>query len=239
MGYNMAQESRKALIRFIESDIDLMEGTAHLAGICPVMAQLAVDVQLPPLRRSKGGFAGLLSIVLAQQLSVAAADTIEKRLITKLKKITPETILKARSNTLRSCGLSGAKVKTLKALATAVKSGELNFRKLDNSEPEIAREMLTRVSGIGPWTSDIYIMFTLGHADGFAPGDLALQEAARIAYGWKKRPDVVKLEKHSRLWSPWRGVAARLLWARYAQIRDAKKLARKAAKLSKPLRKAA
>jgi DNA-3-methyladenine glycosylase II len=235
----MAQQNQKTLIRLIESDTDLLEGTAHLSSICPVMAQLRMKVKLPPLRRSKGGFSGLASIVLAQQLSVAAADTIEKRLVAKLKKITPDTVLKARPATLRSCGLSGAKVKTLKALATAVKSGTLNFRKLDKSDPDLASEMLMQISGIGPWTSDIYIMFALGHADGFAPGDLALQEAARIAYGLKKRPDAAKLEKHSRQWSPWRGVAARLLWARYAQIRDAKKLAKKTAKLTQLGKKAA
>jgi DNA-3-methyladenine glycosylase II len=226
----MAQENQKTLIRFIESDADLLEGMAHLSSICPILAQLSVDVKLPPLRRSKGGFAGLVSIILAQQLSVAAADTIERRLVARLKKITPDTVLKARSNALRTCGLSGAKVKTLKALAKAVKSGTLNFKKLDRLEPDLARDLLMRVSGIGPWTSDIYIMFALGHADGFAPGDLALQEAARIAYGWKKRPDTERLQKHAAAWSPWRGVAARLLWARYAQIRDAKRQAKQAAK---------
>jgi len=219
----MAREIHKTLIRFIESDADLMEGTAHLAQTCPVMAELVTAVKLPPLRRSKGGFAGLASIVIAQQLSVAAADTIEKRVITKLKKITPDNILKARTPTLRSCGLSGGKIKTLKAMAKAVKSGSLNFKQVDTAPPELARDMLTCISGIGPWTSDIYIMFALGHADGFAPGDLALQEAARVAYGWKKRPDALKLDKHARQWSPWRGVAARLLWARYAQIRDEKR----------------
>jgi DNA-3-methyladenine glycosylase II len=235
----MARQDQKTLIRFIESDSDLMEGTAYLSSICPVMAQLVVDVKLPPLRRSSGGFAGLASIVLAQQLSVAAADTIEKRLIACIKKVTPDAIMKARPAILRACGLSDAKVKTLKALAKAVKSGSLNFKKLDRLEPDLAREMLTQITGIGPWTSDIYIMFALGHADGFAPGDLALQEAARISYGWKKRPDAARLEKYAVQWSPWRGVAARLLWARYAQIRDAKKFAKKAAKPAKPMRKAA
>ncbi len=209
--------------RLIETEADLAEGVAHLRRICPNMDKLAALIKLPPLRRTKGGFAGLISIVIAQQLSVAAADTIEARVVAKLKKITPETILKSRMPTLRACGLSGPKIKTLKALANAVKDKTLDFKKVDAAHPDEAREMLTQVSGIGPWTSDIYIMFALGHADVFAPGDLALQEAARVAYGLRARPDVIKLAKRARTWSPWQGVAARLLWAYYARMRDEKR----------------
>ena len=145
--------------------------------------------------------------------------------------MTPRKVLSARETTFRACGVSGPKIRTLKALATAVKTGELDFTFLETASPEEAREMLTKISGIGPWTSDIYVMFCLGHADGFAPGDLALQEAAKLAHGWRKRPDVKKFEKHARKWSPWRGVAARLLWANYAQLRVQKpKTARKHAK---------
>ncbi len=222
----MAQAGQNSVIRFIETEADLAEGAAYLSQLCPILAQLAETISLP-LRRRKSGFASLVSIVLAQQLSVAAADTIEKRLVARLKKLTPDTILKARSTSFRACGVSAPKIRTLKALAKAVKSRELDFKKVDTAHPELARDMLTKVSGIGPWTSDIYIMFALGHADGFAPGDLALQEAVRMAYGWKKRPDPDKLEGHARQWAPWRGVAARLLWAHYAQVKKAKKLAEK------------
>ena len=223
----MAPTTSKTLIRFIESDADLYEGTVHLSSVCPVMAQLATKVKLPPLRRMKGGFSGLVQIVLSQQLSVAAANTIEKRLTDRLKKLTPDAVLRARSTTFRACGVSSPKIRTLKALAKAVKSGVLDFKKVDKSLPDHARDTLMQISGIGPWTSDIYIMFALGHADGFAPGDLALQEAARLAYGWKKRPDSERLEKYARQWAPWRGVAARLLWHYYAQIREARKLEKK------------
>lgn len=209
----------RSAVRSIKTIADLKEGCVHLSQACPVMARLVGETELPPLRRRKGGFESLVNIVISQQLSVAAADTIEGRLRGRLRKITPDKISRAREPMLRSCGLSGAKIRTLKALAKAVKTGKLDFKFIDTAPVEDARAVLTSITGIGPWTADIYIMFSLGHADGFAPGDLALQEAARLAYGWKARPDALKLEKHAALWSPWRGVAARLLWSYYSKAR--------------------
>ena len=79
-----------------------------------------------------------------------------------------------------------------------------------------AHARLIAVNGIGPWTADLFLLFCLGHPDAFPSGDLALQEAARLAFGMKKRPDAQKLEKIAERWRPWRGVAARMLWAYYA-----------------------
>jgi DNA-3-methyladenine glycosylase II len=73
--------------------------------------------------------------------------------------------------------------------------------------------------GIGPWTADIYLLFCLGHADAFPAGDLAVQEAARIAFGLRKRPDPKALTKLAEAWRPWRGVAAHLLWAYYHAVK--------------------
>lgn len=209
--------------RLIQSDADLAEGCAHLSQACKHMARLVGTIKLPPLRRRAGGFEALVSIVISQQLSVAAADTIEARVKARLKEITPEKILRARDETLRACGLSRPKIRTLRALARAVNTGALDLSVVGKAPAEEARTLLTSVSGIGPWTADIYIMFCLGHADGFAPGDLALQEAARLACKMRVRPDAKRLERQARRWAPWRGVAARLLWAHYAEMRALRK----------------
>ena len=82
-----------------------------------------------------------------------------------------------------------------------------------------AHAALTALHGVGPWTADIYLLFCLGHADAFPAGDLAVQEAARIALGLRKRPDAKALTKIAEAWRPWRGVAAHLLWAYYHAVK--------------------
>ncbi|MGL4974691.1 MAG: DNA-3-methyladenine glycosylase family protein, partial [Bosea sp. (in: a-proteobacteria)] len=104
-------------------------------------------------------------------------------------------------------------------IAAAIDSGVLNLDALADMPADAAKAQLTAVKGIGPWTADIYLMFCLGHADAFAPGDLALQEAARIGFNLKKRPNPKEMAKIAENWKPHRGVAARLLWAYYAVVK--------------------
>jgi DNA-3-methyladenine glycosylase II len=85
-------------------------------------------------------------------------------------------------------------------------------------DPDEARAALTAVKGIGPWTADIYLLFCLGHADIFPAGDLALRVAAAAALDTEKVPPSVELAETAALWSPWRGVAACLLWAYYRTL---------------------
>jgi DNA-3-methyladenine glycosylase II len=91
----------------------------------------------------------------------------------------------------------------------------IDFEALRDAPNETVFKTLTNVSGIGIWTAEIYAMFSLGRADVFAPGDLALQEAARILYDLPERPREKALRQMADKWSPWRSVAARMLWAYY------------------------
>jgi DNA-3-methyladenine glycosylase II len=86
-------------------------------------------------------------------------------------------------------------------------------------DADVAHAALTALHGIGPWTADIYLLFCLGHADAFPSGDLAVQEAARIALNLRKRPDAKALTKIAEAWRPWRGVAAHLMWAYYHAVK--------------------
>ena len=83
-----------------------------------------------------------------------------------------------------------------------------------------AHAELIKLHGIGPWTADIYLLFCLGHADAWPAGDLALQEAARIAFGLRKRPSAKDMVKFAEVWRPWRGVAAHLLWNYYRAVKQ-------------------
>ena len=91
---------------------------------------------------------------------------------------------------------------------------------MEHLDDAAIREALTGISGIGPWTADIFLMFCLGRADAFASGDLALQIAAQWATGLDERPGPAALLDLAERWRPWRGVAARLLWAYYAAVKD-------------------
>jgi DNA-3-methyladenine glycosylase II len=121
---------------------------------------------------------------------------------------------------LRECGLSGPKIRTMRTLAEAATSGRLDLPALAAAHPDAVRTAMTSMPGIGPWTADIYLMFHLGHADVFAPGDLALQEAVRIGFAQASRPSAKEMATMSLAWSPWRAVAARLLWAYYAAVKS-------------------
>jgi len=116
-------------------------------------------------------------------------------------------------------GLSRPKIRTLRAVAAAVTTGALPLESLGDASDEAIHEMITSVSGLGPWTADVFIMFCLGRRDAFAAGDLALQVAAAHAFGLERRPSIAELVELAERWRPWRGVAARLLWAYYPTIR--------------------
>ena len=204
----------------IDSLEDIARGLDHLVKITPQFKAVSELAGPLPLRRSQGGFPGLVRIVIAQQLSVKAADAIEARVEAAVPKLDPKRFALKHDTTLRAAGLSAGKVRTLKSAAKAVTKGELDFEALITLDSDEVRVRLTALSGIGPWTADIYSLFCLGHGDAFAAGDLALQEAARLAFALPARPKEAELEAMAQAWRPWRGVAARLLWAYYRVVKS-------------------
>jgi DNA-3-methyladenine glycosylase II len=203
----------------LDSDKALAKGLAALRRADPLMAQLIAGGAKPALRKREPGFHGLAGIVMAQQLSVASAAAIWGRLTQALDPFHPDAVLAASDDILRTAGLSAPKIRALRAIAEAVSSGTLPLEDLATSEAEAAHAALTAVKGIGPWTADVYLLFCLGHPDIFPAGDLALQEAARLALRMRKRPDEKKLTKIAARWRPWRGVAAMVLWSHYRIVK--------------------
>jgi DNA-3-methyladenine glycosylase II len=201
--------------RIIKTPACVAEGVEHLTA-CEPRFVAALDLTgPPPLRRRKDGFAALLDAIVSQQVSVAAADAIWGRL--KGARLTgPRKILGAADEDLRACGLSRQKIRYARELAAA----RLPYADLRAAPTQEVIDTLVTVPGIGHWTAEIYAMFSLGRADVFAPGDLALQEAVRILFELDDRPSERDLRTMAEAWSPWRGVAARLLWAYYRAVRQ-------------------
>ena len=219
-----ALKSRVAAPRYhpgppIADDAALAAAVAGLQALDPetVGAMLAVGGP-PPLRWRAPGFAGLVAIIVSQQVSVASANAMVARLQAAFSPLDEASVLAADEATLKACGLSQAKINALRALAEATANG-LDLAGLAALDAEAAHQALIAVKGVGPWTADIFLLFCLGHPDAFPAGDLALQEAARLALGLKQRPDARKLEKIAERWRPLRGVAARLLWSYYRGVK--------------------
>jgi len=196
--------------RIIETDADVAEGMDWLAAQCPRMRDAYAQTGSLPLRRKPDGFAELLSAIVGQQVSVASARAIWGRM-QDAGFTNPQTCAAAPEENLRAVGLSRQKIRYTYELANA----GIDFDALRNIPDADVVKTLVSVPGIGPWTAEIYAMFSLGRADVFAPGDLALQEAARILYNLPDRPKEGAFRKMAEDWSPWRSVAARLLWAYY------------------------
>ena len=196
--------------RIITSQECISEGLAALAKLEPKFNQIIKNIEEIPLRRTSEGFDRLLSTIVSQQLSVAAADAIWNKIeLAGLNKI--QKIRKVSDQELRDVGLSKQKIKYVRSLANA----NINYRSLRTMPTLQVVNELTQVSGIGNWTAEIYAMFSLGRADVFAPGDLALQEATRSLFNLQERPNEKELRSMAKDWSPWQAVAARLLWSYY------------------------
>jgi len=208
-------ESQESVIRRIRTKVDLNEGVATLVASCPHMSRVHALSGPPPLRRRPAGFKGLAGEITAQQLSVASAAAIWDRIEARVRPFTPAAFLAMPNRDLRRAGLSRVKIATLRSVAQALDEGTVDLDALTHAPEEVIHAELTALKGIGPWTADIYILFCLARADAWAPGDLALQYAVRDALRLDARPSLDEMVEIAEAWRPWRGVAARLLWAYY------------------------
>ena len=197
---------------------DIAAGLDALCVIDPRLDKVRAAAGEVPLRRSEPGFRSLISIVISQQVSRASADAIFGRLERLADPLTPETLLAAGDSLFRDAGLSRPKQRAVLAVSEAVGNG-LDLSKLCDLDAEAAISAMTAVSGIGPWTAQVYLLFAAGHPDIFPAGDVALQSAVGHALGIDPRPGEKALIGIAESWSPHRGVASRLFWAYYREIR--------------------
>ena len=196
--------------RIIETEACVAEGAAWLAAREPRFARLLAETGPLPLRRRPDGFAALLDAILGQQVSTASAAALWARM-EAAGLVTEPAVAAASEDDLRACGLSRQKIRYAHALARA----GVDYDALRNRPDAEVIATLTALPGIGRWTAEVYALISLGRADVFAPGDLALQEAARLLFDLPGRPTEPALRAMAEDWSPWRAVAARALWAYY------------------------
>ncbi len=169
--------------------------------------------QLVGKRTGAALFESLVSTVISQQLGLAAADAIFARVKkTCGNRLTPELVLKVRPQALRKTGLSGAKIKTLKSIATAVKDKSLNLLSLKDIPEADAAGQLLQIWGLGPWSVEMFLMFALGRPDVFSPGDLGLVRAMEAIYSLPRGSSRETFAAIAEKWSPHRTYASLLLW---------------------------
>jgi len=204
-----------AVTDLITTRADVARGEVWLAAVEPRFAH-ALDQTGPlPLRLAPDGFAALFNKIVSQQVSVASARAIWGR-VEEAGLLTPDAVAAAGEEDLKAVGLSRPKMKYARALADA----QIDYEALCDATDSDVIETLTAVPGIGVWTAQVYAMFNLGRVDVFAPGDLALQESARMLFDLPARPSAKALEQMAQAWSPWRAVAARLLFTYYRVSKD-------------------
>jgi len=206
----------------LNTQADLEHAVKKLARRDPRLLPILKQAGMPCLRRRPAGFSGLAAIVVGQQLSIASASAIWSRLEIAFNPFDHDALLRSRADRLARLGLSAAKIKTLKHIAQEIAEKRLDLDGIADADADEAHRILTSLHGVGPWTSDIYLLFCLGHGDAWPAGDLAVQEAMRIGLNLTSRPTAKEMNPLAEEWRPLRGVAAHLWWQYYkiARKRD-------------------
>jgi DNA-3-methyladenine glycosylase II len=194
----------------------------HVVGLIGLDARFSPLVdQMPDLnwRRRPNGFEGLFRMIVEQQLSVAAANTILGRVVAGLGTVTPEALLATSDEQLRGYGLSRPKVSYARGLAAAILDGHLDLGPLGELDSETAIGHLIALKGIGRWSAEVYLMFCEGHTDLFPAGDVALREALGWFEGLPERPAESEIAGLTLHWSPHRTLASHILWRWYGAVK--------------------
>ena len=184
------------------------------------LAKIVSTYGPPPLWERAQGFPTLIHIILEQQVSLASAKAAYTRLEEAIHPLTPENLLTLADDKLKQIGFSWQKTRYARELANAILNGSLDLAALAQMEDEEAKHHLMKVKGIGPWTAEIYLLMALGRPDIWPNGDLALELAIQQVKGLEKRPTRDEAKAISKVWQPWRAVAARLLWHAYLSVRN-------------------
>lgn len=199
----------------ILSETNLDEICHELSAIDSDLARIFEKYGTPPLWAREANFTTLIHIILEQQVSLASALSAFNKLKEKLVEITPENVVRLTDEELKACYFSRQKTVYARELSRAILEEKLNLQQLQTLTNEEVKEALKQIKGIGDWTSDIYLLMALLRADVMPKGDLALHVAYQKLMGLEKRPNSDEFIKLAEKWSPYRAVAARLLWHFY------------------------
>jgi len=210
---------RVPIVSTVEDDmqkISFTQNSVEIKYLCvsdPKLRGLINLVGDYTLRLRTNYFSSLTRSIIGQQLSIKAARTIWKRTICVCGEVTPSAILSVDEDNLKGAGLSRAKITYIKDLANETEKGYLNFTELTSLSDEQVISSLTQIKGIGQWTAEMFLIFSLGRLDVFSKDDVGLQRGIKRLYGYKEEKlSKTCLKKHEEQWKPYRSVASLYLW---------------------------
>ncbi len=193
----------------------LLEGVTELCQRDPDLNKIVVTIGPPPMWVRKQEFSTLVYIILEQKVSIVSAKAVYQRLMDVMETPTPREFLVLSDSELKLTGFSRQKMRYCRLLAESILAGALDLSALRRMSDDAAHAKLTSLKGIGPWSADVYLLSALRRPDIWPSGDIALAAAAQRVKRLRSRPTAQKLEILGRRWTPWRSVAARLLWHHY------------------------
>ncbi|MFN7114079.1 MAG: DNA-3-methyladenine glycosylase family protein [Alphaproteobacteria bacterium] len=215
----MAEKQEKSPLNFwLEGDTPLKElpeikkGLRALRRRDPLLAAAYARNGILPWKRQPEGFEGLVNIILAQQISTAVATHLVRRVKAALPEITPRRFMKLDDDTLRGMGISRQKILYARSLAEAMISRRFDTADLPAMADADAFAALTALKGIGLWSAEIYLMFSLGRGDIWPAGDIALQKGLQNLHGLPARPGPDETRRQGDAFAPYRSAAALIVW---------------------------
>ena len=203
---------------FFLNETSLASAVTALCKIDDDLHEVVARFGMPPLWAREPGFATLLKIILEQQVSLASAQATYDKLSNAIGEITPQAFLKFDDAELKSFGFSRQKTRYGRILSEAILSGAFNFDALKMLDDESVHQELIKLTGIGPWTANIYLLMALRRPDIWPPGDIALAKAMQQVKKLDARPNNDEQLSIAEAWKPWRSVAARILWHHYLSV---------------------
>ena len=198
---------------------DLAAGAEALFQLDPRFRTLHDRNGLPRLRRRPGGLAGLAHIVVGQLISTQAANSIWARVEAGLSPFDVARISSMQVSDLAAYGLTRAKAAAIINAAKAEHEGRFSFERLAGLDDDEAAGELKKLTGVGQWTADIYLVTCLGRCDAWPAGDLAVRAGVQLLEQLADVPSIADMSAHGEQWRPWRAVAACYLWGLYASNR--------------------
>jgi DNA-3-methyladenine glycosylase II len=197
------------------NNLEILKGIRHLKKSDSRLRYVINNSTRYAIVPSKHYFESLVISIISQQLSIYAANKIIERFKNYFaNKINPQSILNAETEELRNLGISYSKIKYIKDLSSKIENKEISFSRISTKSDEEIIELLTKVKGIGIWTAQMFLIFTLGRGNVLPTGDLGIKKAIQKLYLLKELPSENKIEAISRKnnWEPFNSIASWYLW---------------------------
>jgi len=191
------------------------QGITELSAKDTNLADVVLKWGNPPFWTHPPGFPGIVIAILAQQVSLESAQATFTKLEKAIGTINPEGFLALENEALRTIGFSRQKASYVRGIAFEALTGAFDLAGLNSMDNDAVRNSLVELRGIGPWTADAYLLFSLRRADAWPSGDLALEKAIQELRGLAAKPCSEEANAIAAYWKPWRAVAARILWHHY------------------------